>query len=203
MDQKINYIDKKVEGLVKIPEKIEENCKTFKEVLRRNIPSSTASETIRTVINDDRNLQLIQNQQRKLRSNNLIIHGVKEENDHSDEDFVKEFTKDLGTDFQPKLIQRLGTGTAENNKIRPLRITMNTEEEKDKIMSRLPNLKNSRDRIKKITVTEDYTVEERQEIKKWVTRAKEKTKEENDENITWKVRGTPKNGLRLVKITKQ
>ena len=49
VDQKINYIDKKVEGLVKIPEKIEENCKTFKEVLRRNIPSSTASETIRTV----------------------------------------------------------------------------------------------------------------------------------------------------------
>ena len=80
---------------------------------------------------------------------------------------------------------------------------MNTEEEKDKIMSRLPNLKNSRDRIKKITVTEDYTVEERQEIKKWVVCAKEKTKEENDENITWKVRGTPKNGLRLVKITKQ
>ena len=191
MDQKINCIDKKVEGFVKIPEKIEENCKTFKEVLRRNIPLSTAKETIRTVINDDRNLQLIQNQQRKLRSNNLIIHGVKEENDHSDEDFVKEFTKDLGTDFQPKLIQRLGT--AENNKIRPLRITMNTEEEKDKIMSRLPNLKNSRDRIKKITVTEDYTVEERQEIKKWVVRAKEKTKEENDENITWKVRGTPKN----------
>ena len=170
-------------------------------MLRRNIPSSTASETIRTVINDDRNLQLIQNQQRKLRSNNLIIHGVKEENDHSDEDFVKEFTKDLGTDFQPKLIQRLGT--AQKNKIRPLRITMNTEEEKDKIMSRLPNLKNSRDRIKKITVTEDYTVEERQEIKKWVVRAKEKTKEENDENITWKVRGTPKNGLHLVKITMQ
>ena len=44
-------------------------------------------------------------------------------------------------------------------------------------------------------------MEERDLIKKFAEDAKKKNKEEN--TTAWKVRGTPKNGLHLVKITKR
>ena len=51
---------------------------------------------------------------------------------------------------------------------------------------------------RKISITEDYTQEERREIKRWVDEAKERTKREV--GYEWKVRGTPRTKLRLVKI---
>ena len=68
-------------------------------------------------------------------------------------------------------------------------------------MKRLANLRNADDKYKRISIKEDYTWEERQQIREWVTKAEEKNKEE--ETSDWKVRGNPKNGLRLVKITRQ
>ena len=79
---------------------------------------------------------------------------------------------------------------------------MKTECEKDSLLSRLPNLKNADDQFKKISVTDDYTIEEREEIKTWVEKAKEKTLNE-DGNFIWKARGTPKNGMRLAKIARR
>ena len=73
--------------------------------------------------------------------------------------------------------------------------------DKDTIMSRLGNLKNAEEIYRKVSVRDDYTSEERGLIKEWVTKAEKKNKEENTQ--AWKVRGTPKNGLRLVKITKR
>ena len=69
-------------------------------------------------------------------------------------------------------------------------------------MSRLPNLKNTEDRFKRISITDDYTIQEREEIRRFVEKAKEKSSAENGK-FTWKVHGTPKNGLRLARIAKQ
>ena len=73
--------------------------------------------------------------------------------------------------------------------------------DKDTIMSRLGNLKNAVEIYRKVSVRDDYTSEERGLIKEWVNKAEKKNKEENTQ--AWKVRGTPKNDLRLVKITKR
>ena len=57
-------------------------------------------------------------------------------------------------------------GKPDPNRTRPINLKLKTENEKDSIISRLSNLKNAEDRLKRINITEDYTVEERQEIKR-------------------------------------
>ena len=67
------------------------------------------------------------------------------------------------------------------------------------IVSNLNKLKNANTSLRSISVRDDYTIEERKLIK---TMNEEAKKRNQAENVThWKVRGTPKNGLRVVKIT--
>ena len=73
---------------------------------------------------------------------------------------------------------------------------MDSPKEKELVISRLPNLKTADDIYRTCSVRDDYTYEERQLIKDWVKKTEEKNNNENTN--TWKVRGTPKNGLRLV-----
>ena len=68
-------------------------------------------------------------------------------------------------------------------------------------MVNLNRLKGSVEEFGRISITEDYTNSEREQIKSWVTKAREKS-EQDPENI-YKVRGNPKNGLRLVSFTRQ
>ena len=82
------------------------------------------------------------------------------------------------------------------DKDRPLRIKMKDERVRDTIMSRLTYLKDAEEKCCKISVTYDYTVEERQLIKTWVEKAKEKSEKET-EHFIWKVRGDPRNGLKV------
>ena len=52
--------------------------------------------------------------------------------------------------------------------------------------------------LKKISVTDDYTIEEREEIRRWVNKANDNN--DGMKDYVWTVRGTPKTGIRLVKI---
>ena len=107
----------------------------------------------------------------------------------------------------PTLAHRLGIRNVDRS--RPLRITMESTNLKAEFMSKLWRLKYAEDEYKKIRITDDFTFEEREEIRQWVEMAKNKNEEENNENegvkrnYTWKVRGTPKTGLRIVKIRLQ
>ena len=85
--------------------------------------------------------------------------------------------------------------------MRPVKLVMRNEEAKDGIMSRFSNLKNAEDVYRRLSVRDDYTIEERDMIREWVKKAEEKNKAENTQ--AWKVRGNPKNGLRLEKITRR
>ena len=112
---------------------------------------------------------------------------------------MSSFLETIGTTLSPKQIIHLGKPNGD--KRRPLKLVMNSSEDKDSIMSRLVNLKNADDIYRKLSVRDDYTIEEIEQIKSWVRKAEVKNKEENTQS--WKVTGTPKNGLRLVKITKR
>ena len=62
-------------------------------------------------------------------------------------------------------------------------------------MKNLNKLKNADERLKKISVTDDYTEDERHLIKMWVQKANTKNCEEDDNSkFVWKVRGSPKTG---------
>ena len=70
------------------------------------------------------------------------------------------------------------------------------------MMKALPRLQQATGVLRKVSVTNDYTIAERNEITRWVAMAKAKTANEN-EGIVWKVRGIPFSNIRLVKIQAQ
>ena len=58
---------------------------------------------------------------------------------------------------------------------------------------------------KGISVTDDYTINEREMIREFVKKAKkenEKEDKDKESNYIWRVRGCPKNGLTIKRLTK-
>ena len=55
---------------------------------------------------------------------------------------------------------------------------------------------------KKLSITHDYTIDERKVIKEYVEEAK-KRNNTGTKGYVWKVRGTPRNGMKLMKIQTQ
>ena len=89
------------------------------------------------------------------------------------------------------------------NKRRPLKLSLNTEEDKNKIMDNLRNLKDN-ESYYGLSVTHDYTMAERQLIKEKANEAKAKNSKEPENSIyCWRIRGTPKNGLILKRLLKK
>ena len=73
-----------------------------------------------------------------------------------DEVFVKSLLEAIDVKVNYKSIQRLGK--PDTNPKRPIKLIMNNENEKDQIMKNLNKLKNADERLKKISVTDDYTI---------------------------------------------
>ena len=216
VDDKLNTIDNKIQNLVNIPDNITYAEKVEKSVISdKNQRSTTVSSfnnagnDFLAIMKDAKNEELVQEQERKGRSRNLIIHGVpemKQENDSvktksHDEEFVTLFLTKIDIAMKPTAIHRIGKSS---NKDRPIKMIMNNEEEKNNIMFNLRKLKDAEEKFKKLRITDDYTIEEREEIRKWVQKARLKTSEEvENSRYVWCVRGSPKNGLRLVKVTRK
>ena len=99
----------------------------------------------------------------------------------------------------PNIITRLGD--PHKSSWRPIKISMKTKADKQQVLSRLFRLKGTEEVFGKISITEDYTQTERDMIKSWNIKAKEKSSE--DEKFVYKLRGDPKNGLRLIRFPKE
>ena len=90
-------------------------------------------------------------------------------------------------------------GVKQPDKIRPILLRMQTISDKAEMMSKLWMLKHARINLKKLSITNDYTLNERKIIKEYVEEAK-KRNTTGANGYAWKVRGTPTNNLRLIKI---
>ena len=162
---------------------------------------------LKQVIKEARKEQIIEEEDRRNRAPNLIVHGVKENTDDplklkgEDEQFTTSFLELISIKCKPIAITRLGKPNA--SKKRPIKLRMSSKKEKMEIMSRLKFLKNAEERFKRLSITDDYTIAERALIKEWKEKAILKNNEEVDQAFIWKIRGNPKNGLTLVRFTKQ
>ena len=154
---------------------------------------------------DAKNDEKVEEKERERRSKNLIIHGAEEIGDDNngikeqDSGYVKEIFKKIGVDFEPLNIVRLGK--ANESRRRPIKIALKSNVEKNKVMANLNRLKGTEDEFGRISVTDDYTNNEREEIKAWTQKAQEKSAQ--DQERVYKVWGDPKNGLRLVSFTRK
>ena len=129
---------------------------------------------------------------------NIIIHGLKEDNAGMDQNIIKELFDTVGVEYKSTIaIDRLGRKST--GKTRPIRLSMETTKAKLDFMSQLGKLKHGPFKFKRISITDDYTQEEREEIRKLVEEARERSKDESQ--YVWKVRGSPNaSNLRLVRI---
>ena len=198
--------DKKLENILKESKTYAATVTNATDMIKQQREKNNEND-LRHIFNETRNEQLANERDMKMRSTNLIVHGLLENVDEgsnlneSDDRFVASLFQVIGVDTPVKKTIRLGKDNV--NKKRPLKVVLNSENEKDGIMAKLKNLKNAEERFKKLSITEDYTIEERKEIKEFIEKANLKNAEEENTQHIWKVRGSPKNGLRLVKFTRQ
>ena len=71
--------------------------------------------------------------------------------------------------------------------MRPVKLVMENEEQKDAIMSRLVNLRTAEEIYRQLSVRDDNTIEERELIRTYAEQAKKQN--ERDNTTEWKVKG--------------
>ena len=119
----------------------------------------------------------------------------------ADMTFVTGLIEAVGAAATIKVAVRLGK--QEEGKVRPIKVIVNSEKARNAILGSLPNLK-GQETYNGVSVTEDYTITERQQIKSFAIKATELNNRESADSIhEWKVRGTPKNGLQIKKFKKR
>ena len=204
IDQNIDaLITKKLAGILpttSTPAGGENSRKLFSTVVGTTGSAENHISTIKTT----RNAEIIEKQEQEKRANNIIIYGVSEERPDAnvtikehDLQFINDLFEAIEVNVVPKQAVRLGNEV--NGQNRPIKVVLNSPEDKEQIMSSLKKLKNAEAPLRRISVRDDYTIEERQLIKSMQEEAKRRN---TADNVThWKVRGTPKNGLKVVKIT--
>ena len=169
------------------------------------VVGSPSSRSPSQSIASKRNAELIDKQEHERRENNIIIYGIdevhvgnKEAAVAQDKEFVDSFLETIDVEASPKQVVRIGK-EATPGKCRPVKLILRKIEDKTAIMSNLNKLKHAGASWNSISIREDYTIEERQLIKQMHEEAKRRN--EADEVTHWKVRGTPKKGLKIVKIS--
>jgi len=180
------------------------NSKVASSVTYANIVGESQSEStptsFRAIMMATKNEELAEEAEKKRRECNLTIHG-KEENGDDDKLFVQNLNKQISVG-SVKINQIMRVGEIKANKIRPLKVVLSSPDEKNKVLYSMKNLKGN-ELYKAISVTDDYTINEREMIREFVKKAKkENEKEDKDSNYIWRVRGCPKNGLTIKRLTK-
>ena len=166
-------------------------------------PDTPVNNDFRNLIIAAKNEERIEERDKKVRENNIIIHGcIENDSDDQDKTFVHDMLKEISVGIvNTKSITRVGK--ADSGKTRPIKVSFSNIDEKIKVMSNLRFLK-GKETYNKVSITEDYTISERKMIKDYVERAKQQNRELGDEaKSIVVVRGSPKNGLYLKEIMKE
>ena len=217
-------ICRKLESIIKqrmdtIEEKL--TCMEKKQV--KDTSQATYSETLQDPTNHQPSItsfreiaraakmeDLEEENQKRIRQNNIIIHGKTERESTPDEasttteedsTFVHALLKELCVGaVKAKSLARIGNKGTE--KTRPLKVTFNSESDKLKVMNNLKYLK-GKSEFNGVSIKEDFTISERNMIRDYVRQANEKNEIESIESeYVWRVRGSPKNRLFLKKVMK-
>jgi len=122
--------------------------KSFSDAVKQNITEQNNSPNLRSIIKEARNEQQLEEREKRLRKNNIIIHGIadsiSEDEDQMkqrDKEFTENLFKAIKVDVTPTVVQLIGK--PEDHKKRPIKVIFNSPADKEKIMQSLKNLKNN------------------------------------------------------------
>ena len=209
--KEVNENNKRIEDKLN---QVMQKSRTYSETVKNTKGSGTVPSNIpetsvdfRTIMKEAREEEITEEKEQKRRTCNIILHGVtenkdtnKEDSKKSDEDFIVTLLESLKVPATYKSFVRIGY---DQNKARPIKLIMSCEEDKQKVMSSLGKLKDL-ERFHSVSITDDYTLQQRKTIKEWVNKAKQKNNEEaEDSRYIWKACTTQKNGMFLKKLLKR
>ncbi len=137
---------------------------------------------------------------------NIIVHNLGENKDEDieeqrvgDKNYVEEVVRNqMGFKVNIVSAERIGARGDEMFKTkrwRPLKVVLRNEEEKRQILASVHKLEKCNFRV-----SEDFSTKERETIKEWHRKAKEKTTLQKDSSWIYKVRGSPRTKLYFKKI---
>ena len=158
---------------------------------------------LKTIIHEARHAEITEQRDRQSRTNNIIIHGVAEDED-DDREADKQYATTLFENIKvPVAIKRVARiGVRADDKKRPIKISLENEKEKILVLRSLVALKNNPVYLG-MSITEDLTIAERAHLKEWVDKAKSRNQSLSPESKSvWRVRGDSKNGYRLKEFRK-
>ena len=192
-----NHIKKLAENDTKFDSMISKASESYADSIKQNVKYVEKVPDFRKIIEDTKNEELVLQKECETRTPN-IIHGLPEEADTpegkaEDTKSIREFLDAIEVASMPEFVTRLGRRN--DNKYRLIKIKMKSQNDKDLVMSNLNKLKQASEKLRKVSVTDDYTIKEREEIKKNVEEAKSKTELEGNGKYVFKVRDTPKTAL--------
>ena len=214
----VEYLESKFEDkLLSVGKEIKESIlEEIKNILpdEKSMPKTYAGaaakhteDSIKKIVVRARNEEIEQQNDKKRRATNIIIHGVaeptsKDTAQEEDQQFVNQLIEDLKVRVPIlNIVKVTRIGKHADGKTRPLKIVMSEEKHKETVFNNLSNLKQY-PRYKGVGLTDDFTFAERELLKDWANKAKSKNESETDESVMWRVRGSPKNGLFLKKFPK-
>ena len=162
----------------------------YSKAIQKTGYQQTATENFRDIARMAKLEELEEENQKRLRQNNIVIHGKKENESNtsgSDEEFVNALLKELCVGaVKAKFMIRIGK--IENGKARPLKVTFHNENDKVKVLDNLKQLK-GKSEFGGISIKEDFTISERNLVKEYVQKANEKNQNEPvDSEYVWRVR---------------
>ena len=117
-----------------------------------------------------------------------------EESDTETSELVLRLLKEMDIKSTPRKIYRLGK--SEGSNVRPIKLVMNSEQEKLELMMRFKPIATQYERI---FIRDDYSTEEREQIRRYVDEARKRNRDDESE-YRWKVKGCPRKQLFLQKI---
>ena len=174
---------------------------SYASVVGSNQAEDISGTNFRAIMLATKNEELAEETEKKRRAHNLIIHGKVELSVDDDRNFVSNLIKDAAIGLI-KIQQVERIGIIKQDKIRPIKLVLANQDDKEKILNNLRNLKGN-DLYKSISVKEDFTFNERLIIREFTKKANEENEKESaDSNYIWRVRGSPKNGLTLKRFIK-
>ena len=175
--------------------------KTFADVTMVN-KDQGALTGIKEVIRSEKIEDQLEEQRKRAKQSNIIIHGVPESEDEDhDTKFINKLLDDTGSTELEVYLGRIGQASKSKPCQRPMKVVFCNVEAKHNFMQNLTELKGIK-RYAKISITDDLTRTERELIKLWKNKADRRNKSDKNQDYVWRVRGSPREsrGLYLKKI---
>lgn len=191
-----------------IKDECQQALKSYSEVTKSGLSQQTSDTNgIKIAIKQARDEEIAHEMEKRRRCTNIIVHGMKEQEqvcDNSDTpnhtrdcEWSEQLVKDLHVTSKIKKVFRIG-----KKPNRPLLICLNSEEDKDKLMGNLPSLKGN-EKYKGMSITEDLCRSDRECYKELSQQAKDRNRNLTTNEFIWRVRGSSKNGFDLKKVYKK